>query len=163
MAKAISGILVRNRREALVDAAGESEEVQFNIPRGLAIGVSMLVFHTIAGDIDGAAIEVGQIVSFDGPRYANDAIVTKALFEGEEVLDSSIAQHHIKVDNITTGATREGFEQIVEFTEPIFTARNLGIARLAEGAAGEGFVAIYYKWYEISDSEFITLITDLRS
>lgn len=163
MASAISGILVRNSRQAVVDAAGESEEVQFNIPRRLAIGVSKIIIINKTNDLDAALIEMGTVISFDGPRYASDAIVSKALFEAEEVLDSTIAQAHMAVDNQTSGASQLQETVIIEFPEPIFTARNLGIARLSEGAGGEGFVAIYYKWFNITDAEFITLITDLRS
>lgn len=163
MATPLSGILVRSTTEGLVDAAGESEEIQFNIPRGLAIGITQIIIIQASGDLDGAAIEVGTIVSFDGPRYAADAIVTKALFEAEEVLDSSIFQAHLKTDNVTEGGGLLTETTGIVFNEPIFTARNLGIARLSEGASGQSWVSIYYKWFRITDSEFITLITDLRS
>jgi len=163
MATALSGLLVLNVREALVDGTGESREIDFNIARGQAIGIDKIILEGVIPAHDGANIELGTIISIDGPNFANNSLVTKALFEAQEVLDSSIAQLHMGIDITTTGASQVDRQIIIPFTEPIFTARNLGFAGLAEGASGEIFAHIYYKYYDITAQEFVVLFTDQRA
>lgn len=163
MARAISGLLVRRDREAYIDGTGESQELDFDIPRGLAIAIFGIEGEVIIGDIDGAAISMEQFVDLDGPALAGDALNTQALFEAREILDSVIFAQHAKHDALTSGASLMHAERTLWLPEPILTARNPGVAGLALGASGEAFTGIWYKWVEISNEEFIRLVVDLRT
>jgi len=163
MARALSGLLVRHQQEGLVDGAGESEELEFNIPRGLAIELLAVNLQLQAGSLDGADIEVDALFSIDGPSLALNSISTQALFDARQVLDSNLHSLHGRWDNITTGAARMSVAQYIAFPIPILTARNPGVAAITLGASGEVFTSIYYRWVEITREEFITLVADLRT
>ncbi len=163
MATALSGLLVRHYREALIDGTGESAELQFNIPRGLAISIEAITGRLNLGDLDGAAITVDLLLSLDGPALSSNALSTQALYEAHEVLDSVIFAMNGKNDNVTTGGTLQAMHEHFQLPEPILTARNLGAAGLSIGASGEIFIDIYFKWVQVSIQEFIRLIADLRT
>ncbi len=163
MATPLSGLLVRHVQEGLVSGTGESEEVEFNIPRGLAIELLSVKQETASGDLDGALIEVDLLFSIDGPSLASNAISTQALFDARQLLDSNLASMHSRWDNVTTGASILSDRQHLIFPIPVLTARNPGVAGICLGASGEVFTSIYYRWVKITESEFITLVADLRT
>jgi len=163
MATALSGLLVRHFREALIDGTGESAELQFNIPRGLAISVRSVRTRSLIPAHDGAQISVDSLLSLDGPALSGNALNTQALYEAHEVLDSVIVATNLVADITTTGASLLSDHTETVFDEPILTARNLGAAGVAIGASGEIFIDIYYVWVQVSIQEFIRLIADLRT
>ena len=163
MATALSGLLVRHQQEGLIDGTGESEEIEFNIPRGLAIELLGVDLQLQCGDLDGALIEVDALFSVDGPSLAANAINSQALFDARQLLDSNLHSLHSRWDNVTTGAAKLSDNSYRSFPIPVLTARNPGVAAISLGASGEVFTSIYYRWVKISDSEFITLVADLRT
>ena len=163
MAKVISNLLVRRNEEGYVSGTGEAEELDFAIPRGLAIAIFGIESNLGCGDLDGALIEMDAIVDLDGPALAVGSLATEALFDARKILDSVIFAHLERWDNVTEGAARISSNRMQWYPEPILTARNLGIAGLSLGASGNWNVGIWYKWVEISDAEFVGLVIDQRA
>ncbi len=163
MARPLSGLLVRHAQEGLVDGTGESEEIEFNIPRGLAIEIFGLRLDMKTGDLDGALIEVDGLIDVDGPSLAGNAINTQALFDARQILASNLHSVHFRVDNVTEGASVLSTQSYIALPFPVLTARNLGMAGISLGGSGEVFASIYYRWVEITTAEFITLVADLRT
>jgi len=163
VAKVISSLLVRRNEEGYVDGTGEAEEVDFSIPRGLAIAIFGVESNIGTGDLDGALIEMDAIVDLDGPALTLGSLATAALFDARKVLDSVIFLHQFQVDNITTGAVELSNRTMMWFPEPILTARNPGLAGISVGASGEWNVGLWYKWVRISEAEFVGLVIDQRA
>lgn len=163
MATVISNLLVRRNSEGYVDATGEAEEIDFAIPRGLAIAIFGIESNMRTGDHDGARIDMDGIVDLDGPALSVGALATQALFDARKILDSVIFLHQVSVDIITTGASYLSERKMMWYPEPIMTARNVGIAGISEGASGSWDVGIWYKWLKITDAEFVGLAIDQRA
>lgn len=165
MAQPLSGLLVVRREQGYVDGTAESEEVDFSIPRGLAIEIFGVECNLNVGDLDGALIEMDVFVDLDGPALASNAIASEAAFDARKVLDTNIFHHEMSVDNVTTGATNMGDRQMMWYPPDtrIITARNLGFAGFAKGASGAVNLGFWYRWLKITDAEFLGLVIDLRS
>jgi len=165
MAKLLSGLLVRRFEEGFVDGTAESRELDFDIPRGLAIEIMGIEANIGLSDLDGALIEMDAFVDLDGPALASNAISSEALFDARKVLDTNIMNMAIQVDNVTTGAARLSSREVMFYPDDarIITARNVGVAGFAKGASGELQIGIWFRWIAITDQEFIGLIIDLRS
>jgi len=163
MARPLSGLLVRHHFEGMVDGTGESAELEFNIPRGLAIEILAANIQLHTPQLDGAEIQVNSMLDIDGPSLANNSISTLALYDARQVLDSNLHSLHMQVDNVTEGGGLISDKQYIQFPIPILTARNPGWAGIAIGNTGEVLLAIYFRWVEITRDEFITLVTDLRT
>jgi len=163
MARPLSGLLVRRLFEGMIDGTGESQEIEFNIPRGLAIEIwaSSIQLHT--PQLDAAEIQVNSLLDIDGPSLAGNSISTLALYDARQVLDSNLHSLHLQVDNIVEGGGVISDHEYIPFPLPILTARNPGWAGIAIGNTGEVMLAIYFRWVEVTRDEFITLVTDLRS
>lgn len=165
MAREITGLLTRRRRQSVVDGTGESEEVDFDIPQGMAIKIYGFQLWVATAALDGAEISMETLVDLDGNALASNSLATQALFEAREILDSSIAYLGIEADNITTGAAKTSDSQMqwFPFGREIITARNPGIGWLSVGASGEGKVCFYYSWVTISTREFGQLVSARRA
>lgn len=163
MAQVISNLLVRRNEEGYVDGTGEAEEIDFSIPRGLAIALFGVESNIGLSALDGAEIEMEAIVDLDGPALAVGALATSALFDARKILDSVIFYERIQVDNITTGASLLTRKSMLWYPEPILTARNLGIAGISAGSSGEWNVGLWYKWVRITEAEFVGLVIDQRA
>jgi len=163
MAQVISSLLVRRNEEGYVDGTGEAEELDFSIPRGLAIAVFGIESNMGLGAFDGADIFMEGIVDLDGPALSVGALATAALFDARKVLDSVIFLHQMKSDNVTTGGGQIAQREMMWYPEPILTARNIGIAGIATGQSGEWNVGIWFKWVRITDAEFVGLVIDQRA
>ena len=165
MAQPISGPLVRRNTEGYVDGTAESEEIDFDIPRGFAIEILGLEHYLRTGDHDAAIIEMETIVDLDGPGLAVGAITTEAQFDARRVLDSVIGIASLTVDMITSGASPLSLYEMNWFPVDarIITARNIGIVGLAEGASGLWDLGIWYRWLRLSEAELFGLIIDQRS
>lgn len=162
MAREISGLLVRHYREGLVAGTGESAEIDFNIPRGLAIGIWGIDGMVVCGDNVDAA-EIDALVDLDGPGLASNALSTVALVEARQILESCIFSIVYQQNLTTSGAKKSFAYKTLWYPDPIFTARNLGAAGVSQTSAAEIFFAIYYKWYQIAEAEQLQLFIDQRS
>jgi len=162
-AQVISNLLVRRNEEGYIDATGEAEELDFAIPRGLAIAIFGIESNIGTGDLDAALGEMDAFVDLDGPALVVGSLASAALFDARKILDSVIFLHQFQQDIVTTGASILSDRQMMWYPEPILTARNLGLAGLALGSAGEWNVGIWYKWVRISDAEFVGLVIDQRA
>lgn len=165
MAKLLSGLLVRRVEEGYIDGTAESSELDFDIPRGLAIELMGIESNMDTGDLDGALIEMDGFVDLDGPALASNAIATETQFDARKILDSVIFLHTMQNDIITTGAAQTSERQMMWYPTDarIVTARNIGFAGFSKGASGAWNLGIWYRWLRISDDEFVGLVIDQRT
>lgn len=153
----LTSLRTRWDREAVVSATGESHEVDFNIAFGQAIEISAVDCRLLIGAVTATISAMEVLVDLDGPALANNALGTQALFELREVLSSVIANFGLGADVLTSGGAKSEDLQHYIFTEPILTARNIGVGYLSVGASGEGLVGIQHKLVEVSRDEQLLL------
>ena len=164
MAQPLSGLLVRTHQD-LVSTIGGSQEVDFDIPRSLAIEIfGASVDINIVSLVATPATQGATFLDLDGPGLASDAIATLVAYDLRKLLDSAVIEFSLGADAVTTGGAQTRRSYNLMLPQPILTARNPGIALGAAAATVLDVVwKIYYRWVRITDQEFVSLVANLRS
>jgi len=158
MTTPLTSLRVRHARlSTLLDTVGQSIEIDFNIAFGQAIEISAIACILQEGAITAIRQSVDALVDLDGPALAGNSLVSQALIEARQELESCIANFASGNDALTSGGTLTKVRQMVTFAEPILTARNPGVAGLALVSSADLLFDIHYKLVEVSRNEQLLL------
>jgi len=158
MARPLTSLRVRHHRlSALLDTVGQSAEIDFNIAFGQAIEIHAIHANIFVGAVTAIRQTVEALVDLDGPALAGNTLVTQALIQARQELESCIANFNAGNDALTSGATITDTKQETIFSEPILTARNPGVAGIAITSSGAVLFDIHYRLVSITDQEQLLL------
>lgn len=158
MATPLTSLRVRHHRlSALLDTVGQSAEIDFNIAFGQAIEIHAIHANLFVGAVTAVRQTVEALVDLDGPALAGNVLVTQALIQARQELESCIANFNAGNDALTSGAATTDTKQSTTFSEPILTARNLGVAAIAITQSGAVLYDIHYKLVAVTQSEQLLL------
>jgi len=154
----LTSLRVRHHRlSALLDTVGQSAEIDFNIAFGQAIEIWAVHANVFTGAVTAIRQTVEALVDLDGPALANNSLVTQALIQARQVLESCIANFNGGNDALTSGAAITDVKQETVFSDPILTARNPGVAGVATTSSGAVLFDIHYKLVQVSRDEQLLL------
>ena len=154
----LTSLRVRHHRlSALLSTVGQSAEIDFNIAFGQAIEIWAVRVNLTIGAITTTRQTVEALMDLDGPALAGNTLITQALIQARQELESCIANFGGGNDALTSGgATTDTVEQAV-FVDPILTARNPGVAGIAVTQSASALYDIHYKLVQVSRDEQLLL------
>jgi len=154
----LTSLRVRHHRLAnLLTTVGQSAEIDFNIAFGQAIEISAVHINLTVAAVTTTRQDLECLVDLDGPALAGNVLVTQALIQARQVLESCIANFMLGNDALTSGAAVTSLKQQTIFSEPILTARNPGVAGVAITSSGAALFDIHYKLVAVTQSEQLLL------
>lgn len=158
MATPLTSLRVRHHRlTALLSTVGQSAEIDFNIGFGQAIEISAIHINMFQAAVTAVRQTTECLVDLDGPALAGNTLVTQALIQARQELESCIANFAYGNDALTSGAAQTDVKQSVTFAEPILTARNPGVAGIAVTSSSAALFDIHYRVVRITDQEQLLL------
>lgn len=158
MATPLTSLRVRHARlSTLLSTVGQSAEIDFNIAFGQAIEIWAIHCVLLVGAVTATRQTVDALVDLDGPALAGNTLVSQALFEARQELESCIANFGGGNDALTSGGAVVKTKETTVFQDPILTARNPGVAGLALISSGDLLFDIHYKLVAVTQSEQILL------
>jgi len=154
----LTSLRVRHRRlSSLVTTVGQSQEVDFNIAFGQAIEISAIHVNMFIAAVSATQSRLEALVDLDGPALDGNSLVSLALIEARQELESCIANFANGNDALTSGAAITDTKQQTIYTEPILTARNPGVAAIATTSSGAMLFDIHYKLLAVTRDEQLLL------
>lgn len=154
----LTSMRVRNDRLlTLLTTTGQSHEIDFNIAFGQAIEIWAFRARVNVADVTASRGDIVGLIDLDGPALANNSIVTQALFDARQLLDSSIYNVGFSNDALTSGGAPAMVMDTFNLPEPMLTARNLGDAGITLVTSGGILFSIYHKLVEVTRDEQLLL------
>jgi len=154
----LTSLRVRHHRfTSLLDGVGQSAEIDFNIAFGQAIEISAVHVNMFSAAVTTTRQDLEALIDLDGPALAGDTLVTQALIQARQELESCIANFTTGNDALTSGAAMTSVKQQTIFSEPILTARNPGVGAIATTSAAAVLYDIHYKLVVVSRDEQLLL------
>lgn len=158
MATPLTSLRVRHvRLDTLVTTVGQSQEIDFNIAFGQAIEISAIHVNLFTSAVTATAARLEALLDLDGPALAGNTLVTQALLEARQELESCIANFAWGHDALTSGAALTDGKQSTVFSEPILTARNPGVAAIEVVGTGAVLYDIHYRLVSVTSNEQLLL------
>lgn len=158
MSTPLTSLRVRHHRLSnLLDTVGQSAEIDFNIAFGQAIEVHAIHVNITQGALTAIRQTVEALVDLDGPALGENTLVTQALIQARQELESCIANFGTGSDALTSGGATMDVKEETIFSEPILTARNPGVAGIAITQSGSVLFDIHYKLVAVTVQEQLLL------
>lgn len=158
MATPLTSLRVRHHRlSTLASTVGQSAEIDFNIAFGQAIEISAIHVNLFVGAVTTTRQDLEALVDLDGPALAGNTLVTQALIQARQELESCIANFVAGNDALTSGAAITNTKEHTDFKDPILTARNPGVAAIAITSSGAVLFDIHYRLVRVTDQEQLLL------
>lgn len=158
MATPLTSLRVRHHRlSALLDTVGQSAEVDFNIAFGQAIEIHAVHVNITQGALTAVRQTVEALLDLDGPALANNSLVTQALIQARQELESCVANFGTGSDALTSGGATMDVKQSTVFSDPILTARNPGVGGIAITQSGSVLFDVHYKLVSVTVQEQLLL------
>lgn len=158
MSTPLTSLRVRHHRlSSLLDTVGQSAEIDFNIAFGQAIEIHAVHVNLFVAAVTTTRQDIEALVDLDGPALAGNTLVTQALIQARQELESCIANFVAGNDALTSGAAVTNTKEATMFSEPILTARNPGVAAIAITSSGAVLYDIHYKLVQVTRDEQLLL------
>lgn len=158
MATPLTSLRVRHRRlPALLDTVGQSQEIDFNIAFGQAIEIWAVHCIMTQAAVTVTRQDTEALFDLDGPALDGNTLVTQALIQARQELESCIANFGTGNDALTSGAAITTVKQSTVYSEPILTARNPGVAAIAITSSSAALFDIHYRLVRVTDQEQLLL------
>jgi len=154
----LTSLRVRHHRlTALLDTVGQSAEIDFNIAFFQAIEIWAVHVNIFQAAVTTTRQTTELLVDLDGPALAGNTLVTQALIQARQELESCIANFNGGNDALTSGAAVTDTKESTEFRDPILTARNPGVAGIAITSSSAALFDIHYKLVQVTRDEQLLL------